>query len=111
VLPPPDEAEVRERFLGEGVEAPDLATMKDLFRFYAATSQGKIVEKPTADLVNTFAEWFFAGFTRVTGTPTNDDDRSEVYNVSFTLPDSQVRRLISPSSVGTENPDCGRSGG
>jgi hypothetical protein len=37
--------------------------MKDFFRFYAATSQGNIVEKPTADSVNTFAEWFFAGFT------------------------------------------------
>jgi hypothetical protein len=23
----------------------------------------------TADLVNTFAEWFFAGFTRITGIP------------------------------------------
>ena len=28
------------------------------------------------------AEWFFAGFTRVTDTETNEDDRSEVYSVS-----------------------------
>ena len=37
--------------------------MKDFLRFYVATSRGKIVERPTADSVNTFAEWFFAGFT------------------------------------------------
>jgi hypothetical protein len=30
-----------------------------------------------------FAEWFFAGFTRVTGTPTNAEDKSEVYDVSY----------------------------
>lgn len=58
--------------------------MKDFFRFYAATSRGKIVEKPTTDSVNTFAEWVFAGFAQVTGTPTNDDGGSGVYNVSFT---------------------------
>jgi hypothetical protein len=28
-LRPPDEAMVRERFLGKGVDAPDLATVKD----------------------------------------------------------------------------------
>ena len=27
------------------------------------------------------AEWFFAGFTRVTGTDTDDKERSEVFNV------------------------------
>jgi len=82
-LRPPDEATVRERFLGEGVDAPDLATMKDFIRFRAVTSRGKIVKEPTADSVNTFAEWFFVGFTRVTGTPTNAKDRSEVYGVSY----------------------------
>ncbi|KAL2440885.1 hypothetical protein ABEF95_008226 [Exophiala dermatitidis] len=79
-LPPPDEATARERCLGEGVDAPDLATVKDFLRFYVATSRGKIVKQPTADSLNTFAEWFFAGFTRVTGTPTDADEKSEVYN-------------------------------
>ena len=81
-LPIPDEAAVRERLLRENVEAPDLATVKDFLRFQAATGQGMIVEQTTCDSLNTFAEWFFAGFTRVTGTPTDADDRSEVYNVS-----------------------------
>ena len=80
-LPLPDEAMARECCLREGVDAPDLATVKDFLRFYVATSRGKIVVRPTADLVNTFAEWFFAGFTSVTGTPTDAEDRSEVYNV------------------------------
>jgi hypothetical protein len=62
-LPIPDEANARHHRLRKGVDAPDLATVKDFLRFYIATSRGKIVEKPTADSVNTFAEWFFAGFT------------------------------------------------
>jgi len=56
---------------------------QDVVRFYTASSSGKIVELPTADSVNAFAEWFFAGFTRVTGTPTIDEDRSEVCDVSY----------------------------
>jgi len=81
-LCPPDETMVRERFLGKGVDASDLATLKDYLRFRAAASRGKIVEKPTADSLNAFAEWFFAGFSRVTGTPADEDERSEVYDVS-----------------------------
>jgi hypothetical protein len=65
------------------VDAPDLATLKDFFRFQASTSKGLIAEKPTCDSLNTFAEWFFAGFSRVTGTPTDADDRSEIYNISI----------------------------
>lgn len=49
-----------------------------LKRFHPIPRRGKIVELPTADSVNTFAEWFFAGFTRVTGTQTNAEDRSEL---------------------------------
>jgi hypothetical protein len=48
------------------VEAPDLATVKDFLRFKAAAGKGMIVEQTTCDSLNTFAEWFFAGFTRVT---------------------------------------------
>ena len=79
----PDEAVVRERVLGANVEAPDHATVKDFLRWHAAISQGKIVKEVTSDSLNTVVEWFFAGFSRVTGTPTHEDDRSEVYNVSI----------------------------
>ena len=65
------------------MEAPDHATVKDFLRWHAAISQGKIVKEVTSDSLNTIAEWFFAGFSRVTGTPTHEDDRSEVYNVSI----------------------------
>ena len=34
------------------------------------------------DSVNIVAEWFFAGFTRVTEIDTDEEERSEVYNVS-----------------------------
>src|SRR5271163_1021999 len=50
--------------------------------FYIATSCGRIVDKPTPDSINTIAEWFFARFTRITGTEINEKDRSEVYKVS-----------------------------
>jgi hypothetical protein len=49
-LPPPDEATVRGRYLGEGVHAPNLATVKDFARFLAAASNGKITELPTGDI-------------------------------------------------------------
>jgi hypothetical protein len=79
----PDQAAVRERVLAKNVEAPDLATVKDFFRFCAATGKGKIVNKIICDSLNAVAELFFAGFTRVTDTQINEDDRSEVYNVSI----------------------------
>jgi hypothetical protein len=53
-LCPPDGAMVRECFLRKGVDAPDLATLKDYLWFQAATSCGKIVEKSTADSLNPF---------------------------------------------------------
>jgi hypothetical protein len=43
-LPIPDEANARHHSLRKGVDAPDLATVKDFLRFYIATSWGKIVE-------------------------------------------------------------------
>jgi hypothetical protein len=76
-LPVPDKAATRERILRRNVKAPDLAPLKDFFRFRAATSTGKIVEKMTSNSLNTFAEWFFASFSRVTGTPTGALDRHE----------------------------------
>jgi hypothetical protein len=47
-LPVPDQAAVRERVLAKNVEAPDLATVKDFFRFCAATGKGNIVTKGEA---------------------------------------------------------------
>jgi hypothetical protein len=70
-LPVPDEAAVRKLVLAKNVEAPDLATVKDFLRFQAAASKGLIADKITDDSLNTFAEWFFAGFTRVMDTPIN----------------------------------------
>jgi hypothetical protein len=48
----PDEAIACERCLRESVATPDLAIVKDLIRFYAYTSRGKITDKPTADSIN-----------------------------------------------------------
>jgi hypothetical protein len=46
-----------------------MATVKDFLRFYISTSCGKIDagRETYADSVNTFAEWFFAGFACITG--------------------------------------------
>lgn len=79
--PLPSEEMARERCLGPGVPAPNLVTVKDFFRFYIATSRPQLTDVPTADSINTVAEWFFAGFTRITGSDTNEEERSEVYNV------------------------------
>jgi hypothetical protein len=76
-LPAPEQACARHCCLQQGVEAPDLATIKDFFGFNIATSSGRIMAKPTVDPINTNAEWFLAGFTRVTGTEINEEDRNE----------------------------------
>ena len=82
-LTAPDEEAVRREHLRTGAAAPDLATIKDFLRFYIATSQPRLdADKPTVDSINIVAEWFFAGFTRITGTETDEGERSEVYNVS-----------------------------
>lgn len=44
------------------IDTPDLITSKNFFRFYIATSHGKIEEKPSPDSVNAFAEQFSTGF-------------------------------------------------
>ena len=99
--PVPDEAAVRGRVLRKNVEAPDLAAVKDFLRFHAATSNGKIQEEVTCNSLNTFAEWFFAGFSRATDTPTNDNDRREIYDVSASY--RLWKAPISPSSMGPES--------
>ena len=71
---------------------PDLATTKDFLRFHIALSRGKIKNKTTVDSVKTFAEWFFAGFTRVTGTVISEDYRSAIYQVRFSS--SSVKTVL-----------------
>lgn len=80
-LPVPTEDDVRAQYLCSGVQTPDLATIKDFFRFYIATSFPRLTDKPTVDSMNTIAEWFFAAFKRATGTAIPADNRSEVYGV------------------------------
>ena len=82
-FPPPTKPPYGSEFLQKKVEAPDLATVKDFFRSCTATGKGKIVTKMTCNSPIAVTESFFAGFTRVTDTQTNEDDRSEVYNVSI----------------------------
>ena len=67
--------------LRKGALCPDLATTKDFLRFHIALSRGRIKDETTVDSVKTFAEWFFAGFTRVTGTIISEDYRSAIYEV------------------------------
>ena len=81
-LPAPDEEAARGKYLGEGVAAPILAAVKEFLRFYIATSRPELDDKrPTSDSTNTVAEWFFASITHVIGTDTNEEERSEVYNI------------------------------
>ncbi|KAL2037204.1 hypothetical protein N7G274_010067 [Stereocaulon virgatum] len=73
------------RRLEEGSSPLDIATIKDFLQFKASISDGRIdeeLERSTADSLNTFAEWFFAGFARVTGNPIPEEDRQEVYDGS-----------------------------
>ena len=78
----PDEDTARRDCLRSGIDGPDLTTVKDFLRFYIATSRPCLdADKPTVDSINTVAEWFFAGFTRVTGTDADEEERSEVYSV------------------------------
>jgi hypothetical protein len=49
-LPIHDEAAIWERVLRKDVEATDLSTLKDFFRFQAAASKGMIQEIRKSDL-------------------------------------------------------------
>ncbi|KIV98096.1 hypothetical protein PV10_01783 [Exophiala mesophila] len=81
-LPPPDEDDARDQCLRASMAAPDLATVKVFLRFYASTSQPLFdAVSPTTDSLQTIAEWFFAGFTNVTGTEIENKERSELYYV------------------------------
>ena len=45
-FPSPTKPLYGSEFSQKNVEAPDLATVKDFFRFYAATGKGKIMINP-----------------------------------------------------------------
>lgn len=78
-----DACSMKARSLREGLPPPDLATIKDFLRFHVAISRGRIDdERTTVNSVNTFAEWFFAGFARFTGSLISEEDRRAVYDVS-----------------------------
>ena len=82
-LPLPDEAAARERWLRHDVKAPDRESIMDFLRFYIATSRPQLdADCPTQDSITTVAEWFFAGFTRITGTDILTEEREAVYIVS-----------------------------
>jgi len=68
--------------------------VKDFVRFYIATSHPQIRKIPTSDSINSVVEWFFGGFTRVIGTETVRDDRSEAYNVSSHIPTPLDRPIL-----------------
>jgi hypothetical protein len=47
--------------LAKSIEATDLITVRDFFRFQASISKGMIMEWMTYDSLNTFAEQCYAG--------------------------------------------------
>jgi hypothetical protein len=69
----PDEASVRELVLARNVKTPSLFTVNYFLRFHAAAGKGMVVEQTICDSLNKFAEWFFAGFARVTDTEINKE--------------------------------------
>ena len=70
--------------LEEGSHPPNIGMLMDFVRFHAALGDGRIHDGGliTADSSNTFMEWFFAGFARVTGIQIDEEDRKKVYQVS-----------------------------
>jgi hypothetical protein len=101
--------------LSERVHPPDLATIKEFLRFHVAISRERIDEKGriTVDSMNTFAEWFFPGYARITGSSIDEDDRRAVYDVS-TSRGSAITNVHMASrsniSVDAECFGCGRPG-
>jgi len=76
------------RSLREDLPPLDLVTIKDFLRFIVATSQEIIDDeqkKITVDSINTFAEWFFAGFARVTSNRIDKKNRCAIYDISSCL--------------------------
>ncbi|KAL8732871.1 MAG: hypothetical protein Q9166_002472 [cf. Caloplaca sp. 2 TL-2023] len=71
--------------LALGGPFPGINPIKDFFRYYVATSKGVLEDRITVKTFCTTAEWFFAGFERVTGNVVTKEDRPEVHNWASTL--------------------------
>lgn len=54
-LPLPNEVDTHKQYLRRGIEVPNLATVKDFFRFYIATSYPVIGDVPTIDSIYSIA--------------------------------------------------------
>jgi hypothetical protein len=78
----PDEACARHHCLRKGVEAPDLATVKDCFAFISLRATAESWRNPRSIRLKSLLNVFLPAFTRITGTPTNEEDRNEVYSIS-----------------------------
>ena len=88
--------------LREGLPPFDIVTIKDFLRYKASISDGRIdegLERTTTDSLNAFAEWFFAGFARVTGNPIPTEDRQEAYDVSTYKPRHREPLLLSDHGI------------
>lgn len=71
--------------LRKGLPPLSLADTKDFLRFYAAGAEGRLDPRITVESLNAVAEWFFAAFTRATGTVLDPEYRSAVYKVVLSL--------------------------
>ncbi|KAL6716976.1 hypothetical protein ACLMJK_004889 [Lecanora helva] len=65
--------------LRKGLQPLGLSTLRDFFRFYAMSSKGLLEKRVTVDTLLACAEWFFAGFARVTENQFSEDDRTSTY--------------------------------
>ena len=84
--------DVEARVLRKNAPAPDTADLKDFLRWYGLSSKGRIRgpdgcvrDHASAESIKSEAERFFASFTDATGTPTLQEERTEIFWVS-TLP-------------------------
>ena len=73
------------RSLRKGLPPLDIPTTKDFFRFYALTGGGQLDVRMTTESLNSQAERFFAGFTRVTGSIITEQDRAHIYDVRMSI--------------------------
>jgi len=77
------EASARHYCLHQGVEAPDLATIKEFFfAFISLRATAGSWRNPRSIRLTLMLNRFFAGFTRITGTEINRKDRLKPLKVS-----------------------------
>ncbi len=70
--------------LRRGKPNDDLEIIKDIIRWYAATSTGRLDEQVvTTGTVTDFAQRLFGGLQRETGVEHASEDRTEIYSVSI----------------------------